>query len=113
MADYLKDLYKQAMSHRGFALLEVLQPCVSFNKVNTYQWYQQRVYRVEETPDYDPENELWAYGKAKEWGDRIPIGVIYRRPRPLLEEAFPVLAAGPLADQVASRPVNELLRDFF
>jgi 2-oxoglutarate ferredoxin oxidoreductase subunit beta len=113
MADHLKDLYKQAMSHRGFALLEVLQPCVSFNKVNTYQWYQQRVYQVEDTPDYDPENELWAYGKAKEWGDRIPIGVIYRRPRPLLEEAFPSLAAGPLAGQVAPRPVKDLLNDFF
>lgn len=113
MGDHLKELYKKAIAHRGFALLEVLQPCVSFNKVNTYQWYQKRVYKVEETNDYDPQNELWAYQKAKEWGDRIPVGVLYNKPRPILEEAFPVLAAGPLARQEVKRSISELLADFF
>ncbi len=94
-------------------MLEVLQPCVSFNKVNTYEWYRQRVYRVEAEPGYDPENELWAYQKAKEWGDKIPIGVIYRKVRPTLEEAHPALAAGPLARQIKNRPVSQLLADFF
>jgi len=51
------------------ALLEVLQPCVTFNHVNTYQWYQARVYEVEKEAGYDPENELWAYQKAKEESD--------------------------------------------
>jgi len=110
---HLKELYKQAMTHRGFALLEVLQPCVSFNRVNTYQWYRERAYRVEETPGYDPENELWAYQKAKEWGERIPIGVIYRHPRPILEETHPALAAGPLVRQQPQRALNQLLADFF
>jgi 2-oxoglutarate ferredoxin oxidoreductase subunit beta len=111
--EHLTGLYKQALSHRGFSLLEVLQPCVSFNKVNTYQWYKQRVYRLEEETGYDPENELWAYQKAKEWGERIPLGVIYRKVRPLLEESHPVLQAGPLARQLAGRPVNQLLADFY
>ena len=111
--EHLQELYKQAIAHKGFALLEVLQPCVTFNRVNTYQWYRQRVYRVEETPDYDPENELWAYQKAKEWGERIPTGVIYRHPRPVLEEAHPALAAGPLVRQQPARPVARLLADFF
>jgi 2-oxoglutarate ferredoxin oxidoreductase subunit beta len=109
----LKDLYKEAISHRGLALLEVLQPCVTFNRVNTYQWYKERAYRVDKTPDYDPENELWAYQKAKEWGERIPLGLIYRHPRPLLEEAHPALAAGPLVRQQTERPLNQLLADFF
>jgi 2-oxoglutarate/2-oxoacid ferredoxin oxidoreductase subunit beta len=113
LGDHLKELYKQAMNHRGFALLEVLQPCVSFNKVNTYKWYEERVYKVEETPDYDPENEVWAYQKGKEWGERIPIGVIYKKPRPLIEEAFAVLDDGPLARQERERPIAELLQDFF
>jgi len=113
MGDHLKELYKQAINHRGFALLEVLQPCVSFNKVNTFTWYQQRVYKVEETPDYDPENELWAYQKSKEWGERIPIGVIYKKPRPLIEEAFAALADGPLARQERERPIAQLLQDFY
>jgi 2-oxoglutarate ferredoxin oxidoreductase subunit beta len=113
MRDHVKELYKQAISHRGFALLEVLQPCVSFNKVNTYQWYQQRVYKVEDSPDYDPENELWAYQKGKEWGEKIPIGVIYKKARPLMEEAFSVLADGPLFRQTRERPIAELLKDFY
>jgi 2-oxoglutarate ferredoxin oxidoreductase subunit beta len=111
--EHLTRMYKQALTHRGFALLEVLQPCVSFNKVNTYQWYKQRVYRLEEDPSYDPENELLAYQKAKEWGDKIPIGVIYRKERPLLEASHAALKAGPLARQQPQRPVKELLADFF
>ncbi len=111
--EHLTDLYKQALTHKGFALLEVLQPCVSFNKVNTFSWYEQRVYDVAKEPGYDPENELWSYQKAKEWGDRIPIGVIYRHPRPLLEQMHPVLEAGPLVRQQPERPVKALLADFF
>ena len=111
--EYLTRLYKEAVSHRGFALLEVLQPCVSFNKLNTFQWYRQRVYHVDEEPGYDPENELWAYQKAKEWGDRIPTGVIYRKPRPLLEESHPALRTGPLVRQPSTRSITELLADFF
>jgi 2-oxoglutarate ferredoxin oxidoreductase subunit beta len=113
MGDHLKEMYKQAMQHRGFALLEVLQPCVTFNKVNTFKWYKQRVYRVEEEADYNPENELWAYQKAKEWGERIPIGVIFKKSRPLLEEAYPVLADGPLGTWQVERPVGDLLEDFY
>lgn len=111
--DHLKEMYKQAIQHRGFALLEVLQPCVTFNKVNTFKWYQQRVYRVEEEPGYDPENELWAYQKGKEWGERIPIGVIFKKTRPILEEAYPELADGPLGAWQVNRPVGELLEDFY
>ena len=111
--EHLKDLYKEAMEHRGFALLEVLQPCVTFNRVNTFKWYQARVYRVEEEPGYDPTNELWAYQKAKEWGERIPIGVIFKKMRPIMEEAFPVMAKGPLGAWRADRPIAELLQDFY
>jgi 2-oxoglutarate/2-oxoacid ferredoxin oxidoreductase subunit beta len=110
--EHLTRLYKEALTHKGFALLEVLQPCVSFNKVNTYAWYDQRVYHVDQEPGYDPENELWAYQKAKEWGERIPIGVIYRHPRPILEEMYPVLQAGPLVRQRPERPVSALLAEF-
>jgi 2-oxoglutarate ferredoxin oxidoreductase subunit beta len=90
-----------------------LQPCVTFNKVNTFKWYQERVYKVEESADYDPENELWAYQKAKEWGKRIPIGVIYKNPRPIFEEAFAVVSEGPLARQEKERPISDLLQDFY
>jgi 2-oxoglutarate ferredoxin oxidoreductase subunit beta len=111
--EHLSGLYQEALSHRGFALLEVLQPCVSFNKINTFEWYRERVYRVDQEPDYQPENELWAYQKAKEWGARIPLGVIYRHPRPRLEEGHPALQAGPLVRQKVERPVDRLLAEFY
>jgi 2-oxoglutarate ferredoxin oxidoreductase subunit beta len=111
--EHLTGLYKQALTHKGLALLEVLQPCVTFNRVNTFKWYAERVYEVEKEPDYDPENDLWAYQKAKEWGVRIPIGVIYRHPRPILEELHPVLKEGPLVRQKPERPIGGLLADFY
>jgi 2-oxoglutarate ferredoxin oxidoreductase subunit beta len=112
-AAHLTVLYKQAMEHKGLALLEVLQPCVTFNRVNTFKWYQSRVYRVEEEPGYDPTNELMAYQKAKEWGERIPTGVIFTKPRPIMEEAFAVMDKGPIATWRVERPIAELLQDFY
>jgi len=94
---HLKDLMKEAINHKGFALLDILQPCVSFNKVNTYEWYKQRVYHIE--PDYNPEDRKAAFAKALEWGDRIPIGVIYRNDRPTLEERIPMIHDRPLVRQ--------------
>ncbi len=63
----------------GFSLIDVLQPCVSFNKVNTYQWYRERVYTLDS--NYDPGDKLNALKKSSEWGDKIPIGVLYKKPR--------------------------------
>jgi 2-oxoglutarate ferredoxin oxidoreductase subunit beta len=96
-AAHLKGLMKEAINHKGFALLDILQPCVTFNKVNTYDWYKQRVYQVE--PDYDPGNREAAFAKALEWGDRIPIGVIYRNRRPTFEERVPMIKDKPLVHQ--------------
>jgi 2-oxoglutarate ferredoxin oxidoreductase subunit beta len=93
----LQELMKAAIMHRGFSLLDILQPCVTFNKINTYEWYKQRVYRVE--PEFKPEDRIEAFKKALEWGDRIPIGIIYRNNRPLLEERIPVLQDKPLVKQ--------------
>jgi len=95
--DHLKGLMKEAVNHKGFALLDILQPCVTFNKVNTYDWYKQRVYHIE--PGYDPRDRKAAFAKALEWGDRIPIGVIYRNDRPAFENRIPMLADKPLVRQ--------------
>ncbi|MFO7896125.1 MAG: 2-oxoacid:ferredoxin oxidoreductase subunit beta [Candidatus Cloacimonadales bacterium] len=74
----LADLIVEAVNHKGFSLLEVMQPCVSFNKVNTYDWYSERLYAVTEDKSYDPEDIQSAFMKALEWGERIPMGIIYR-----------------------------------
>ncbi len=95
--EHLKYVIKEAMNHQGFSLVDILQPCVSFNKVNTYQWYKERVYHL--PPEYNPLNRLAAFEKAMEWGQKIPIGIIYKAPRPTFEEQVPVIQEGPLVRQ--------------
>jgi 2-oxoglutarate/2-oxoacid ferredoxin oxidoreductase subunit beta len=95
--EHLKTLMKQALAHKGFALIDILQPCVTFNKVNTYEWYRKRVYPLGE--DYNPGDRVAAFAKALEWGDRIPIGLIYRNERPSYEEQIPILAKAPVVRQ--------------
>lgn len=94
MTDHLAGLIQQAVTHRGFSLVDILQPCVSFNKVNTFSWYKTRCYEISE--DYDPAHWEGAMKTAMEWGERIPVGVIYRNERPTFEDHFPVLKQGPL-----------------
>ena len=72
--DHLAGLIRQAILFKGTAFVDILQPCVSFNKINTYQWYQERIYKVE-TPATD---RYEALRLADHWGEKIPIGVIYR-----------------------------------
>lgn len=75
--DHLKKMIKAAINHRGYALIDILQPCVSFNKINTYQWYKKRVYELESSYDYQ-DIDL-AFKKSREWGEKIPIGIIYKK----------------------------------
>lgn len=72
--DHLKELIKEAILFKGTALLDILQPCVTFNKTNTYQWYRERIFKLEKplTDRYE------ALRMADLWGEKIPIGVIYR-----------------------------------
>ena len=89
--EHLSALLKMGIEHRGFALIDILQPCVSFNHKNTYQWYRERVYKVEDESGYDSSDKIAAFAKAQEWGDRIPIGLIYGKERPVYEEQLPAL----------------------
>jgi len=92
----LADLIAQALEHKGYALVDILQPCVTFNRKNTYDWYRERVYSLEEE-GHDPGDRLAAFQKALEWGDRIPLGVFYRTQRPSYEEQVAGLQEGPVA----------------
>lgn len=95
----LADLMTRAIAHPGFAVVDILQPCVSFNKLNTYQWYQQRVTPVEAMEGYDPSDIGKAIALAGIWGDQIPTGIFYQEFRPTLEETLPQLAAEPLVQK--------------
>ncbi|HDH49838.1 MAG TPA: 2-oxoacid:ferredoxin oxidoreductase subunit beta [Nitrospirae bacterium] len=109
---HLKELIKKAIDHRGFSLLDILQPCVTFNKTNTFEWYKQRVYHIE--TGHDPEDRVGAFKKALEWGDRIPVGVIYKNDRPILEERIPVIRGQSLVRQSFDMSrLSNTLKDFY
>jgi 2-oxoglutarate ferredoxin oxidoreductase subunit beta len=108
--DHLSVIIQKGIQHKGFSLIEVLQPCVSFNHQNTYDWYRQRIYKLEEEPGYDPSDRTAAFSKALEWGERIPIGIIYRNNRPVYESQLPALEETPLFRQkLDPRQFEELL----
>ena len=79
----LKNILKEAFRFRGFSLVDVLQPCVTFNRINTYSWYKERVYYLE---DHNPEDQVEAFRRSLEWGEKIPLGVFYKNARPTYEE---------------------------
>jgi 2-oxoglutarate ferredoxin oxidoreductase subunit beta len=107
----MKDILVEAIKHEGFAMVDVLQPCVSFNKVNTYQFYKERVYKLEEEK-HDTGDWGAAYAKAEEWGERIPIGVFYKEDRPAYENNFPALKKGALVDQPLEQDMYKLFKEF-
>jgi 2-oxoglutarate ferredoxin oxidoreductase subunit beta len=112
--DHVSAIIKQGINHHGFALIDILQPCVSFNHKNTFQWYKERVYKMEEQPDYSPSDKTSAFVKAQEWGERIPMGVFYRENKPTYESAFPALATETLVSQpIEPLKTEKLLTEFF
>jgi 2-oxoglutarate ferredoxin oxidoreductase subunit beta len=107
--EHLTWLIKEALGHRGYALVDVLQPCVSFNRMYSYDWLRPRVYKLQDEPGYDASDRAAAFGRSQEWGERIPIGILYRTESlPAYEEQVPALAAGPLVRQpLRSRQVED------
>ncbi|MFN8551695.1 MAG: 2-oxoacid:ferredoxin oxidoreductase subunit beta [Candidatus Obscuribacterales bacterium] len=97
-AKQLAELIQAGMAHRGFSLIDVFSPCVTYNKVNTYPFFKERVYKLEdenwETGDFHK-----SLAKAFEWGDRIPLGVFYKSEQPIYEDSEPAFKNGPLTKQ--------------
>jgi len=106
---HLKSLIKQAIQHRGFAFIDILQPCVAFN--NTWRFYNERVYELEKE-GHDPSDWDAAYKKALEWGDRIPIGLFYKEERPTLIDRIPQLKGDPLVKRSLDIRISRFLEEF-
>lgn len=82
---HLASIIEKGMNHKGFALIEVLSPCVTHNKINTNQWFKKNIYMLDEESNYDPEdkNQAWE-NLIKE--EKIPVGLIYVEERPAFED---------------------------
>jgi 2-oxoglutarate ferredoxin oxidoreductase subunit beta len=72
--EHMKETFKEAIKHKGYALVDVFQPCVTFNKVNTYQWFKENTYKLEDSHDHYDKNE--AFKRATESG-KYPLGIFY------------------------------------
>lgn len=84
----LIDIMIRANKHQGFSLVQVLQPCVTFNKEYTAKFYQENIYKLDK--DYNSNNKEVAFTKLLEWGNgKIPVGIIYQSDKPSCEgQAF-------------------------
>ena len=109
---HLADLIAGGIQHKGFAFVDVFSPCVTYNKINTFDFFRQRVYKLE-SAGHDPTNIVQAWERALEWGEKIPIGLFYKTDHPTYEELDPVLELGPLALQPAGIRGKEKLLDEF
>jgi 2-oxoglutarate ferredoxin oxidoreductase subunit beta len=75
----------KAVEHKGLAIVDILQPCVTFNKEFTHEYYQENTYKL--GGDYHPEDKAAAFAKTLEWGPKqIPLGILYQEDRPSYEE---------------------------
>jgi 2-oxoglutarate/2-oxoacid ferredoxin oxidoreductase subunit beta len=134
---HLKELIKKAVLHKGLAFLDVLQPCPTYNDINTKEWFQgsdnispdtgkqiPRTYKLEDTgydgtvhSDDDLDDKMAkVIGKSNEWGDKIPIGVFYQNEHiPTFEDRIATridnYLAGPPAKQKISDGHNKTISD--
>lgn len=105
----LRDLIVEANNHKGFSIVDILQPCVTFNKVNTHEMYRENTYYLGD--DYDPKDKYAALEKSYELGEKkIPLGVFYKEDRVSYEQDIPQLNDGAL---VKTDPVRKDLEGLF
>lgn len=96
----LSVLIQEAIKHKGYSLIDILQPCVTYNKTNTDDWYREKIYRVEESPDYDPKNAEKAFLLGLKWENKIPCGIIYQIEKETYEDQLFQIKDKPLVEQV-------------
>lgn len=119
--EHLKALYIQALTHKGFALVDVFQPCVTFNKHNTFRWYSERVYKLEES-GWDPTDRVKAFElslasfhdlQCTPESCKIPIGVIYQEEgRPTYEDGLVATQSPGWKQALSPRDISGILADF-
>jgi 2-oxoglutarate ferredoxin oxidoreductase subunit beta len=105
---HLAGLIVEGVKHKGFSVIDVLQPCVTFNHVNTYDFYSKRVYKgFERTPD-----KIKAFEKSFEFGDKIPIGVLFEENRETLIDQMPQLKGEALSRRSLDVDLKNLFERF-
>jgi 2-oxoglutarate ferredoxin oxidoreductase subunit beta len=108
---HVTQMIQQGMKHKGLSIINILQPCVTFNKIDTYQYYLQRTYHLEE--DYDKTQMDTALQKAHEViEEKFPLGIIYQSSRPAFHEMIPQLSEKPLVSRDRTNVYRDFLNEF-
>ncbi|MHA2098681.1 MAG: thiamine pyrophosphate-dependent enzyme [Candidatus Kariarchaeaceae archaeon] len=102
---HLQKMIEAALEHKGMAVIEVMQFCITFNRINTPDYYEPRLYDLQET-DHDTSNYDAAILKANEWGDKIPYGIIFQDNKPSYENVYEQLEGKSLVEKRPLRPRN-------
>jgi len=110
---HLIEIIKRAVKHEGFSFIDILQPCVTFNKQNTYDFYRERIYSLDEMKDYDKSDLDEAMKKAAE-EEKIPVGVFYQVKKPVYESGLKQIERKPLVDHIITDvDINKLLNNYY
>jgi 2-oxoglutarate ferredoxin oxidoreductase subunit beta len=108
--EHLAELILAGIRHKGFSLIDVFQPCISFNKLNTYDWYAKRVYKTGGEHDQSDRGAAQALAAQR---DKLPIGIIYRKAGPSYGELSGLDALPPLAEaDIGAVDITPVLADF-
>lgn len=108
--NHLVGLIEAGIQHKGFSLINVFQPCVTFNPQTGYAWYRERIYKL--GYDYDPSSIENALDKAMETETKIPVGVIYKTERPTYTDSLPQLKEKTLVESNLTVDLDKFASDF-
>lgn len=111
--NHLTELLKKAILHKGFSLVDIFQPCVTFNHINTFKYYFDRLYLLDDNKEYNSKDISVALKEAMIWGDKIPYGLFYTDNRPSYGDHLPQLQGTALVKRkMAVRNIDKLVKDF-
>jgi len=89
---YTASLIQKAVEHKGYAIIDILQTCPSYQKGQDSAWYKAHIYKIEEKdPNYDSSNLKDAFSLLTQSDENYPIGIIYQVERPTYAEQVPAL----------------------
>jgi len=106
----LSKLIAEGIKHKGFSLIDVMQPCISFH--NSEQYIKEKGYDLDATK-HDPSDIKAAFMKAEEWGKKFPLGVVYKVKQPTYEDSLPQLKAKPVCKHsISNVDINPVLDEY-
>ncbi len=108
---HLKKIMMEGIKHRGFAIIDIFQPCTTYNKIQTMTWYQPRLYKLE-NDGHDPSDKMAALKRAQEWGEKIPVGIFYQVQKPTYEDGLPQAQLPPVKHDISNIKIAPMLQKF-